>query len=90
MANQYPITTISANGTTTVNVPEGKYVIHVAGTWGSGTLSIKWYDGTTAVEFPSGSLTANGLLEVSNGTGIIQFVLSGATNPSLKVSYGRI
>lgn len=82
--------TITANGTTSIETEPGQYAIHAGGTWGSGTLSVQWNDGTNAAQFPSGSLTADGLVTVSTGVSQIDLVLSGATGPSIIVTGARI
>ena len=81
------LTTVTANGTVTVSdlVPGGRYVAHAAGTYGGGTMTIKWSDGTNDTAFPSGELTASGALEIIVPLSTVKFVLSGATNPSIIV-----
>lgn len=82
--------TITANGTTSVTIEPGEFAIHAGGTWGGGTLSIQWNDGTSAAEFPSGSFTDNGGLIVGSGVAQIDLVLSGATSPSIIVTGTRL
>ena len=87
---KYPQSTLAANGTTSINLPAGEFSVHVAGTWGGGTLSIQWDDGTNSVEYSNGSLTADGQATIPVGTGKVSFVLSGATGPSLIVTLDKI
>lgn len=86
----YPEQNLTADGTTTVNLPGGEYAVTAAGTWGSGTLAIKWNDGTNSVTYPDGSLTADGGLIIAVGTGKIDLVLSGSSSPDLIVKFNRI
>ena len=91
MPKALPIINFTADGTeASPLLPGGEYAVHVYGTWSSGTMSIRAYDGTNAVEVPDGSLTADGGLIVGLGAGRLRFVLSGSTSPDLNVSFERI
>lgn len=81
-------TAITADGTTSfTNLrPGGRYVLWAVGTsFGSGTLTINWSDGTTAVQFTNGSLTANGAIEVVMPLNQVDFVMTGSSSPSVTV-----
>ena len=77
-------TTITVDGTTTFPTTVGKqYAFKAAGTFGSGTLSLQWTDGTNDVEYPDGSFTADGAVEFLALSSPTKAVLSGATTPSI-------
>lgn len=82
--------TITDNGTTSIAIEPGEFAVQAAGTWGSGTLSIQWNDGTSAAEFPNGSFTDNGGLIIGSAVSQIDLVLSGATSPSIIVTGTRL
>lgn len=78
---------ITADGTYTLSVKAGKpLVVGIAGTFGSGTITAQYLVGGTAVAFPDTALTADGGYRVVPPTGNIQFVLSGASSPSINVA----
>lgn len=82
--------TISADGTTALDVEPGEYAVTLAGTWGGGTVSVRWDDGTNAVEFPDGSFTADGGQIFANPAPEFNFVMSGSTTPSVVVTISKI
>ncbi|MGB0257461.1 MAG: hypothetical protein ACPG32_02730 [Akkermansiaceae bacterium] len=87
----FPVIEFDANGTKdSLPLPGGEYAVHVLGTFSSGTMSVRVYDGDNAVEVTDGSLTSNGQLVIANGAGRFRFVLSGASSPDIKVSYEKI
>jgi hypothetical protein len=82
---------INANGTTSLSMEAGKeYVLSAAGTFGGGTLTPKWSDGTTdtTVVGPSGdlALTAGSAYVVVAPTSSLKLVLTGASSPSINAS----
>lgn len=82
---------ITADGTTTQDVTEGaEYAISIGGSFGSGTLSIQWNDGSNANEYPSGSFTAEGGLVIVTPTDQVDFVVSGSTTPDIDITLSRI
>jgi hypothetical protein len=79
-----PQITITANGTNTFQTTMGKqYAFKAAGTFGGGTVSLQWTDGTNDVEYPDGSFTADGAVEFLAIGSPTKVVLSGATTPSI-------
>jgi hypothetical protein len=79
---------IEADGTYTVAViPGHRYVFAAAGTFGGGSLAIKWLDARgNAVAFEDSPLTAAGTFAVYAPTPVVQLILSGATDPAITVS----
>lgn len=82
---------INANGTNFISVDAGReYVISAAGTFGGGTLTPKWSDGTTdvAIAGPSGdlALTAGAAYAVVAPTSTLKLVLAGASSPNINAS----
>lgn len=85
---------LTANGTTTLVVDPGQdYVLSLAGTFGSGTVTPKWSDGTTDVTVvgPSGDLaiTAGAAYVITSPSSILKLVLSGATNPNINFTLAQ-
>lgn len=80
--------TIAAQNTTVnVTVTEGKrYGFRVAGTFGSGTVTLSWNDGTNTVAYPSGAFTAAGGLEILAMAPTLVVAIGTATNPVLTYS----
>jgi hypothetical protein len=84
--------TFSANGTQTTGVTRGTQIgIGVSGTFGSGTVSVKYYANGGWVTFSggdTGDFTAADEREFLNvgETDELQIVLGGATAPSLVVT----
>lgn len=83
---------ITADGTYTTPITPGKYYsFGTAGTWGSGSLAIKWTDGAgNSVALPDSPLTSDGGFVFCAPTPTLTLVLSGATNPSLTVSIATV
>ena len=80
-------TNLTADGTTEFRTGVGKnYLFTVAGTFGSGTVTLQWTDGTNDVAYPDGALTADGGIEFSSVSNPTKVVLSGATNPNILVN----
>lgn len=81
------------NGSTDGQGLTGRQVCALTGDFGGGTLVLEYSadDGDNYVEIPDASYTDETVFEVSCGTGgIIRATLSGATDPDLSVSFGRI
>lgn len=89
LADNNPIT---ADGDFDFQVrPQSRYYVTVAGTWGSGTATLKWYDGTNYVAYEDFALTADGGKEVVTvAPGTLRMTVSGSTSPSLTVTYKDI
>lgn len=83
---------ITADGTFTLDIDAGRYYsFGVAGTWGSGSLAVSWTDDSgNGAAFPDSPLTADGGFVYTAPAGTLTLVLSGSTNPSLKVSYAPV
>ena len=77
--------TITANGTTSdvTLVPGRRYIWHIAGTWDGATAILKWYDGTTAVAYADGTLTADGAIEFVAIGSTVQVVVSSVGTTSI-------
>lgn len=91
-------TTLSADGdTTAIEWPGGPgHVLAVGSSFGGGTLKLQWAltSSGTYVDYPSGSLTANGLVAFNLPPCFVALNLNGATAPSITVAirelgYGR-
>ena len=79
-----PITT---DGTYTVTtIPGQRYVFSAAGTFGSGTLAIKWNDGTNATAFPNSPAASAESWTFTAPSGQVDLVLSGSTGASITAS----
>lgn len=88
-------TTLTANGSTsTVSWPSlSRGTFFVTGTFGGGTcvLQASRDQGTTWVNVPNASLTANGYANFQiNAPVILRVTLSGATSPSLFVTVDSV
>lgn len=86
----YPNLNITANGTQKLSLAPGEWAFQVAGTFGSGTLAIKWTDGENVVAYPDASFTAAGGVVVAVGAADVVIALSGATNPDLNLRVAKI
>ena len=65
-----------------------EYGLSFTGTFGSGTLTVEYYDASAAAWQFLGSATAQAAYAVKCGIGKkLRFSLAGSTSPSLKVSY---
>ena len=74
--------TITADGDTEFKVTSGKgYLWRAAGTFGGGTVTLRWSDGTNDVDIQS--LTADGAYEFITPAGLIKVNVNGATTPSI-------
>jgi len=80
---------ITADGDYDLNVRPGRhYGITVAGTWGSGTATVKYHDGTNYVAYEDFALTADGGKKVFvPSPGLIRISLASSTSPSLTVTH---
>ena len=78
-------TNITADGTTTISDlrPGGQYVWHIGGTFGGGTATLSWYDGTNTIAFSGAALTTGGAVTFYSPTSTVMVVLVGATNPDI-------
>jgi len=83
---------LTSNDTYTIKTMPGKYYsFSAAGTWGSGSLAINWTDAASnSVAFPDSPLTANGGFVLCAPTNTVSLVLTGATNPSLTITFSRV
>jgi hypothetical protein len=82
---------ITTNGTTTIDVDSGReYVLSASGTFGGGTLTPKWSDGTTDVTIAGAAgdiaMTAGGAYVIIAPDSFLRIVLAGATSPNIKVN----
>ena len=82
---------INTNGTTIISVEAGReYVLSAAGTFGGGTLTPKWSDGTSDVTIagPSGdlALTAGASYIVVAPTTTLKLILAGGSSPSINAN----
>ena len=82
--------TITSDGTTDLEIEPGEYAVVNAGTWGGGTLSVRWNDGTNSVEFPCGSFTDDGGQIFANPTPKFSFSMTGSSSPSVIVTISKI
>jgi hypothetical protein len=89
---------ITANGTYTLSNlrPGEEYAIGVSGivgtaaAFGSGSLAINWRSGTATGAYPDSPLTAEGgFVVVALGTEI-DFILTGATSPSFRITVATL
>lgn len=85
------VKTLTDNGTLDFKELDGEYFVGLRDNFGGGTLSVKWSQGgDNYTEFSvNGSYTAADEF-VLKIRGDLRFVLSGATNPDLKVGVGGI
>lgn len=79
---------ITTNGTTPLTVEAGReYVLSAAGTFGGGTLTPKWSDGTNDVNVASSegdlALSAAAAYVIVAPTALIKLVLAGASGANL-------
>lgn len=82
---------ITADGTYTVSTLPGKrYVFSAAGTFGSGTLAIKWNDGTTATAFSNSPATAAETWTFTAPSRQVDLVLSGSTAADITVGISLV
>jgi hypothetical protein len=82
---------ITTNGTSLIPVDAGQeYVLSVAGTFGGGTITPKWSDGTNDVTIvgPAGdlALTAGAAYVVVAPASSLKLVLTGASNPNINAN----
>ena len=89
---------IIANGTYTLSGlrPGEEYAIAVSGivgtaaAFGGGSLAINWRNGTATGAYPDSPLTAaGGFVVVAMGTDI-DFILTGATSPSFRITVATL
>jgi hypothetical protein len=83
---------ITANGTYTQQITPGRYyALGAGGTFGSGSLAVSWTDvsGNSAT-LPSSPLTAAGGFVFVAPANALTLVLSGATDPNIKVSIATV
>ncbi|CAN5327447.1 hypothetical protein BH09VER1_BH09VER1_49010 [soil metagenome] len=64
-------------------VPGEKYIFSASGTFGGGTISLQWSDGTEWVTFADGVLGDDGTRVVTAPTNLIRLLVQGTTSPSL-------
>lgn len=84
-------TNITADGTTEFRTGVGKnYLFTAAGTFGSGTLTLTWTDGTNDVAYPDAALTADGGVEFAAVSNPTKVVLSGSSSPDILVSISPV
>lgn len=89
--SQYPTTIFTADGVAKLELAPGEYAIQASGSFGSGTLTILWDNGTNdAVAYPDAALTTAGGVVIAVGMARVILVLSGATSPSIEVSAAKI
>lgn len=79
--------TITADGTYSLStIPGQLYVFSVAGTFGSGSLAIKWIDPAgNATAFSTSPATSATTFTLRAPSAQVDLVLSGSTNPSLTI-----
>ena len=79
---------ITADGDYDVNLRPGRdWAITVGGTWGSGTATVKYHDGTNYIAYEDFALTADGGKKVLvPSPGLVRVTVSGSTSPSLTVT----
>lgn len=77
---------VTADGTTTFRTGVGKnYLFRAAGTFGSGTVTLQWTDGTNDVAYPDAAFTEDGGIEFSSVSNPTKVVLADSTNPNLLI-----
>jgi hypothetical protein len=80
------------DGTYTLDIDPGRYYsFGASGTWGGGSLAISWTaDDGTGAAFPDSPLTADGGFVFAAPAGTLTLVLSGSTDPSLRLAIAPI
>lgn len=75
-----------------VQVPGGRYVVAVTGTFSGATLALEFLgpDGVTALAVASGSLTAAGSFEVSLPEGYARMTVTGGPPSGIYAGLGLI
>lgn len=82
---------LTEDGNTDIAVEPGReYAFSASGTFGSGTLTLQWGDGTAYTAFKDSggdvALTAAGARVVVAPTRTVRFALTGATTPSINAN----
>lgn len=79
---------ITADGTYSVTTYPGKfYVFSAAGTFGGGSLAVKWNDGTNATAFLESPATAAETWVFTAPSNRVDLILSGSSGASITVNF---
>lgn len=89
MENLTDKTTITADGQYRIGTEQGEsYLVAISGTFGSGTITLKFADTKTLdnwITFQDGAFTAAAEFTLIAPTNAILFDLAGSTTPSIKI-----
>ena len=82
---------IIADGTYTVaTIPGQAYVFSASGDFGSGSLAIRWNDGTNATAFAQSPATSAETWTITAPTRQVDLVLTGSTDPDIRISLAPV